>query len=120
MDLSQFSYFQCSRQFIEDISRLTQKNVLIELYCGDSYEHVNLVSFYYNTLEESKLHTIVLFGILIPILFLLVGEIADSYLSVSLKNFGNTLKLSPAIASVTVIAYSSGVPELLTAKTSAS
>lgn len=53
--------------------------------------------------------------LIIPISFVYISEIADKFMSISMKFISNSLKLSPTFAAVTLIAFANGAPDFLTA-----
>ena len=57
--------------------------------------------------------------LLFPILFLLIGTIADNFLSVGMQDLAIKFHLSPALAAVTLIAFANGAPDVLASFSSA-
>ena len=51
--------------------------------------------------------------VLFPMLFILIGQVADKYLSEGMADLATRLKMSPAVAAVSLIAFANGAPDIL-------
>ena len=107
------NYFGCEREYIEQIRRITQQNMLIEVYCGGEFGLFNLVDFYYRSIAENAILMFIFICALYPVLFMFVAFIADKYLSVGMQDLSERFKLSPTLAAVTLIAFANGSPDVL-------
>ena len=107
------SYFDCEREYIEQIRRVAQQNILIQVYCGKRFELYNLVDFYYRSLDQNAILMFLFICAIYPILFMFVAFVSDKYLAVGMQDLSDRFKLSPAIAAVTLIAFANGAPDVL-------
>lgn len=106
-------YFGCERGFIEQIRRVGQQNMLIDLYCTDSFAFLNFVDLYYRALGQNAILMFLVTCAVYPILFMCVAFVAESYLAVSIQGVSKRLNLSPTIAALTLVALANGSPDLL-------
>ena len=111
--MTDFQNFDCKKGYIEQIYRPTQKNLLIELYCGGNFDMYNLVDLYYRSLGSNAIVMFLIICAIYPVLFMFVGFIADKYLSVGMQDLSDRFKLSPTLAAVTLIAFANGAPDVL-------
>ena len=108
-----FEQFGCEKRDIESVHRLVQRNILIQEYCGENFEFINLVDFYYRSTSENAILMFLFICFIYPILFMCVATIADKYLATGMQDLSNRFKLSPTIAAVTLIAFANGAPDVL-------
>lgn len=108
-----FEQFGCEKRDIESVHRLVQRNILIQEYCGDNFDFINLVDFYYRSTSENAILMFLFICIIYPILFMCVATIADKYLATGMQDLSNRFNLSPTIAAVTLIAFANGAPDVL-------
>ncbi len=111
----EFDDFDCRRRYIEAVYREEQKNLLIHLYCGEQYNYVNMVDFYYRNTTENAILMFLFICILFPILFMYVAEVADKYLAIGMQDLSVKFNLSPTLAAMTLIAFANGAPDVLSA-----
>lgn len=108
-----FEQFGCEKNDIESVHRLVQRNILIQEYCGENFDFINLVDFYYRSTSENAILMFLFICFIYPILFMCVATIADKYLAIGMQDLSNRFKLSPTIAAVTLIAFANGAPDVL-------
>lgn len=107
------TYFGCERAYIEQIRRVVQRDILIQLYCKDNFSMFNLVDIYYNKISQNAILMFLLIIALYPLLFICLSFIAQKYLSVELQDLAKRLRLSPSLAAVTIIAGVNGSTDIL-------
>ena len=110
-------YFDCEREYIEQIRRVAQQNILVQIYCGHKFEFLNLVDFYYRSIDQNAILMFLFICFIYPILFMFVGFIAEKYLAVGMQDLSKRFKLSPTLAAVTLIAIANGAPDVLSSFT---
>lgn len=108
-----FNSFGCEKRFIESVTRVVQRDVLIQEYCGDNFAFINLVDFFYRSTESNAILMFIFICIIYPILFLCVAAIADKYLASGMQDLSIRFGLSPTIAAITLIAFANGAPDVL-------
>ena len=106
-------HFDCERIYIEQISHVAQRNMLIQLYCHDNFGSFNLVDFYYRAINENAILMFLILIALYPVLFMCIAYIAEKYLSIGMQNISERFHLSPTLAAVTLIAFANGAPDVL-------
>lgn len=74
---------------------------------------MDLVDVYYRSIDENAIVMFLALMFLFPMLFMLVGEIADKYLSEGMADLAGRLGMSPAVAAVSLIAFANGAPDIL-------
>lgn len=113
------TYYGCEKTYIEQIRRITQQNMLIEIYCAGNFSLVNLVDFYYRSISENAILMFLIICAIYPVLFMMVAFIADKYLSVGMQDLSQKFNLSPTLAAVTLIAFANGAPDVLSSLSAA-
>ncbi|OMJ71362.1 hypothetical protein SteCoe_30448 [Stentor coeruleus] len=76
-----------------------------ENYCDPFYV------FYFCTFDEHPAFYILIFLLFVYLIYLL-GSTADLYFSPALASLSDTLKLSPTVAGVTLLAFGNGAPDV--------
>ena len=114
-----FNEFGCERVYIEKVLWVVHRNVLIELYCGDDFDFINLVDFYYRKTNSNAILMFLFICAIYPILFMCVAAIADKYLAVGMQDLSEKLHLSPTLAAITLIAFANGAPDILSSMSAA-
>lgn len=112
MDLD-MKNFECVRAHVEGVTSSTTRNVLIQMYCSDEFGMINMVEQYYRKAEQNAILIFFFILVIFPMLFMLIGAIADNYLSVGMQDLAQKFKLSPALAAVTLIAFANGAPDVI-------
>lgn len=107
--------FGCERSYIEQIRRITQQNMLIDIYCTQNFTFYNLVDFYYRAIAQNAILMFLIICAVYPVLFMYIAYIADNFLSVGMQDLSKRFNLSPTLSAVTLIAFANGSPDLLSA-----
>lgn len=105
---------------IENVGRAVQRNILIQEYCGDNFNSINLVDFYYRDTSRNAILMFIFICAIYPILFMCVAEIADKYLASGMQDLSERINLSPTLAAVTLIAFANGSPDILSSQSASS
>lgn len=108
-----FEKFECGRYFIDNVVRDVQRNILIQEYCDDSFESVNLVDFYYRHIGQNAILMFLFICIIYPVLFICVAAVADKYLAIGMQDISQRFRLSPTLAAITLIAFANGAPDII-------
>lgn len=103
----------CDFKTLDSFTNNSDRNQFINGHCNQDYKLLNLVNLYFNYLGESNLLMWMMMMAFVPLLFLHMSLIADHYLSISLRRLAKKLKLSPAIAAVTITSFSAGAPDVM-------
>lgn len=105
---------------IEEVGRTIQRNILIQEYCGENFNTINLVDFYYKDTSHNAILMFLFICAIYPILFMCVAEIADKYLATGMQDLSERFNLSPTLAAVTLIAFANGSPDILSSQSASS
>lgn len=106
-------YFGCEKEYIEQVRRIAQKHMLIDLYCSKNFAFFNLVDFYYRSISENAILMFIIICAIYPVLFMCVAFIADNYLAIGMQDLSKRFNLTPSMAAVTLIAFANGAPDVL-------
>jgi len=85
-------------------------------HCGDEFEVVPFIDYYYCNFGEGPLRiviTIVFAIVFVAVVFNFLGSTADTYLGPTLEAISKELKLSDAIAGVTLLALANGASDVI-------
>mmetsp|Transcript_8992 Transcript_8992/g.7925 ORF Transcript_8992/g.7925 Transcript_8992/m.7925 type:complete len:121 (+) Transcript_8992:36-398(+) len=87
----------------------------LEDYCEGETETIPFLKYYYVDLpEEYRVPALIIFAILfMAIFFNFLGTTADTYLAPSLEVISSRMKLSEAVAGVTLVALVNGAPDAI-------
>lgn len=108
----EFLSFECQRKLLEETVSLTQRNILIELYCKHHFAFVNLVDFYFNKTTKNAILMFIFILVCLPVLFACVAEVAEHYLVHSMQDLAKKFNFSPTLAAITLIALANGSTEI--------
>lgn len=108
-----FADFSCSRDDIDSVLKVEQRNLLIDMYCGEGFNFQNLVDFYYRHTDRNAILMFIFICVFFPIFFMCVAAIADKYLATGMSDLSERFNLSPTLAAVTLIAFANGSPDLI-------
>lgn len=103
----------CTYEAIMKITDSVQRAAFIHEVCDDGYGFINLVSLYFNELNQISFLMYILLGCLLPFCFLQVSVAADKFLAHGMNKLAHRFKLSPAMAAVTIVSFSNGAPDIL-------
>ena len=88
----------------------------VEKNCNE-YEFINMFYYRFCVIEKSPGLQSTLMGITMMILamyaFMMLGKIAEGYLTPALTRISDALKLSETISGVTLLAFANGAPDIL-------
>lgn len=82
-------------------------------FCGDQYKFLNFLEFYYCDINENVPLIVFISLLFILFIFNILGSTADRYLSPALEAVSDRLKLSEAIAGVTLVALANGATDVV-------
>ena len=102
--------FLCRKDLIQSAVDSCQ---FVKDHCGYQHEYLDFLGFYYCTTNQNLL-AITLVSILFTIIiFNLIGTTADRYIGPSLETIAHKLKMSEALAGVTLLALSGGSTDVV-------
>ena len=102
--------YLCTKDLIQSAADSCQ---FVRDNCGYQYEYLDFLGFYYCTTNQN-LPIIILVSVLFTIvIFNLIGTTADRYIGPSLETIAHKLKMSEALAGVTLLALSGGSTDVV-------
>lgn len=100
----------CTKEIIESVADAC---TYVKDVCGDQHKFLNFTEFYYCSLDQNVPLIILISILFILFIFNILGSTADRYLSPALEAASDRMKLSEAIAGVTLVALANGATDVV-------
>lgn len=105
------SDFECSLYYL-----INSKNslALSNYKCGDKFNLINLYNIFFTILNSNILLFVLVVIFYVIVCFILLSKTSDIYLSESLSNLTEKLRIPESIAAMTLLAFANSAPDLIT------
>lgn len=86
----------------------------VKTHCSGEYSYFNIAELHFCTFNESYIlsYLLLIGGVLL--LFRIISETSEEYLSVSLNRISRIFKMSESLTGVTLLALATGAPDIIT------
>jgi len=104
---------ECTLEAINAAAATIGKCAYVQENCQEQWDYVPFVNFYYCNINENVPLIVIIALLVVAFVFNFLGTTADRYLAPALETITEKLRLSEAIAGVTLLALANGATDVI-------